>query len=45
MDAQTIRVSAPESKGENIERSELQGEHGEKRGDFIGPYKLLEQIG
>ncbi len=45
MDAQTIRVSAPESKGENSDRSEFAGEHGEKRGDFIGPYKLLEQIG
>jgi len=45
MEAQTIRVSAPESKGENIGRSELTEEYGEKRGDFIGPYKLLEQIG
>jgi len=44
-DAQTIRVSAPESKGENTGRPEFAEEHGEKRGDFIGPYKLLEQIG
>jgi serine/threonine protein kinase len=44
-EAQTIRVSAPESKGENFERPDFAAEYGEKRGDFIGPYKLLEQIG
>lgn len=45
MDAPTIRVSAPESKGENMEQHRFADEPGEKRGDFIGPYKLLEQIG
>ena len=45
MDDPTIRVSAPESKDENLERPHLADEHGEKRGDYIGPYKLLEQIG
>ncbi len=45
MDAPTIRVNAPESKGENMEQHHFADEHGEKRGDFIGPYKLLEQIG